>query len=153
MATDLQATMSDALVRWHTSVGAAADEKLASPDRLKASEDWGGCIDRLLSWLGTPEQLDYEEVEPPEPDVISSAIDFAFDARREQQPAPTSVGPTVDGGVAFEWRADGEFQQVEVCGIGVAEVTGIREGRVVAHFWLERDPRHRGWLIRGDAGD
>ena len=140
--------MSAAFVDPPSQSEAAPDHKLASSDRLGSQGRWDQIIDQLLRWLQSPESIGYEEFDLPTAEIIKSATDFCHDVRVWEWPLPSGFGPSVDGGITFEWRANGTLVHLELFDIGRAEVTEIHGEDVVDHYTLTRDPLHRGWLKR-----
>lgn len=143
--TETDVTISSRLVK-PPATGGADDATLGSSDEAASQEGWQKIIDELLRWSGDTSLVTYDEVESPLPERLLSAIDFAVDARDTGQSPPTAFSPSVDGGVAFEWRSGREVQVVEICGVGIVEITELGGDEVVSHYQLTRDPRHRGWL-------
>jgi len=129
--------------------GAAPDDSLANSESQQVRRQWQAVIDKLLEWLTSPEPIEYEELEPLSCDLLQTAIDFALDAQSAATSLPSAFGPSVDGGISFEWRfGDGSLMHMEVVDIGLTEITLMRAGQVLDHYWLERIPQHRGWLKR-----
>lgn len=129
--------------------GAAPDDSLASSESQQHERKWLSVIDQLLGWLTNPEAVEDPELEPLSRDLVQSALDFAYDAQHAGLLPPSAFGPSVDGGISFERRFDDtSLEHLEIVEIGLAEVTVIRSGQVLANYWLERDPQHRGWLRR-----
>jgi len=137
--------------------GPANDSDLATRPQTDNEAGWKAIIDTLLRWHALPADLEDPMLEPVRPDLIGSALDYAYDALRTnaQQhvsvPAPDSVAPTVDGTIAFE-RRDGQFVvQYDVIDIGLIEVTVLDRDSVVQHFLLRRQHPHRGWYLGQSA--
>lgn len=138
--------ISDKWLSW-PSTNAIDDSSLASSDRL---DGWSKILDLLLSWLAHPDELLYDEIDPIHPEIIRSAIDFAHDHRESHGPLPTTVGPSIDGHIAFEWQHERGVDEVEIIGVGRAILTRIIEGQVMGEFEVYRDPSNRGWKREKD---
>lgn len=119
----------------------------AAPDNLLAitpvadSYTWSDIRDTLLKWLSDPLMLEDDGIDAPTKHLIKSAIDFAHDFRNVAP--PTSVGPTPEGGISFEWRRASDIQIVEIVNVGKAERTVISGGTVLLSEELERTPPSR----------
>lgn len=134
--------ISDKRISWPTT-HAIDDSSLASSDRL---DGWSKNLDLLLSWLAHPDVLLlYDEIDPVDPEIIQSAIDFAHDHWESNGPLPTTIGPSIDGHIAFEWQHDRGVDEVEIIGEGRAIFTRIIDGHVLGEFEVFRDPSNRGW--------
>ena len=132
-----------------THGGVAPDDSLANSESQQQKRKWQAVVDKLLGWWTNPEAVGYEELEPLSVALLEAAIGFAHDAQSAGELPPTACGPSVDGGISFEWRpGDGSLIHLEVTAIGLAEVTMVRSGKVLAHYWIQRDPEHGGWLKR-----
>lgn len=143
--SETDVTASDFVAIYLTD--AAQDALLASSDSERRRSAWNRIIDQMLEWISNPELLGYPEIDPISRDLIHSAINYAIVARDALQPPiePSAVGPTSDGGIAFEWRSGDLLRIIEIVDIGRGEVTEIRGGSVVSNYMIERDPRDRGW--------
>lgn len=133
--------ISDNWIDWPTT-HATDDSSLASSDRL---DGWSKILDLLLSWLAHPDELACDEIDQVDPEIIKSAIDFVHDHRESDCPSPTTVGPTVNGHIAFEWQHNQGVDEVEVIGIGRATITNIVQGQVLGEIEIHRGPSNRGW--------
>lgn len=122
------------------STRAAADVGLATTP-VADSYTWSDIRDTLLKWLGDPLMLEDDGIDAPTRDLIKSAIDFAQDYGGVAP--PTSVGPTPEGGISFEWRRASDIQIVEIVSVGKAERTVISGGTVLLSEVLERTPPSR----------
>ena len=148
MPSNAQILCSSDDVRAYAMTGAAGkvtfwENEARSPDR----ERWSATVDRLLAWLREA-QADADRHAQA---CIETAIDFLNDFER-CLPLPTSVGLTGDGGVAFDWGAEGDIDTIEITGSGSAELTQFRKGRVVCEGRLERNPRTRKLELREPGG-
>ena len=94
-------------------------------------------VDALLhKWLGDPEQLADDGIDAPTRGLIASAIQF----HREFQPfPPTSIGPTPEGGISFEWRRGDLVEIAEIVRPGEAEHTRIRGRHILLDELLKRN--------------
>lgn len=124
------------------------DALLANSEGERRRLAWDRIIDQILEWVSNPELLAYPEIDPVSRDLIHSAIHYAVVARDARQPSiePSAVGPTSDGGIAFEWRSGELLRILEIADVGRGEVTEIRGGSVVSNYMIERDPRDGGWF-------
>jgi len=124
-----------------TKTRGAPRTSLASPDSGASAELWGDAVERMLAWRSNPER--FEPDDAPTLDVLDTAIDYAIDELDRSGPAPTSIVPSGDGRVAFEWYDQGSTMIVEFVGRGRARYTRIDAGKVVEKGVLVRNPRSR----------
>lgn len=115
--------------------GAAPDASLATAS-VAESYTWSDVRDTLLKWLGNPLMLEDDGIDPPTKELITSAIDFSLGFAGI--PAPTSVAPTPDGGISFEWRRADDLEIAEIVQVDMAEHTVISGGSVRLHEILRR---------------
>lgn len=115
---------------WQPRITAAApNDSLATA----AVKGWSDVCDTLLKWRANPLVLEDDGIDAPTRELIESALGFmSYFGLREKDPipAPTSVAPTPDGGISFEWRSGADLEIAEIVEVGKAEYTGIR-GRTV----------------------
>ena len=102
---------------------------------------WKAVIDRLLKW--SSDLSIFAPDDRPDALILRSAIDFAYDSMAEDQPAPTSMMPSGQGAIAFEWDTGRFTQIVELTGIGTGTFTSFKDGKIVAHIGISRDPETR----------
>jgi len=110
---------------------------------------WRDAIDCMLRWSNSPEI--FSPIDQPDSAVLESAIDLAFDlwdpeekhAPEMRWVAPTSIVPSGDGRIAFEWNAGNETIIIEITGEGSANATVFLGGKVVDHGPLRRNPLTR----------
>ena len=135
---------------------AATDASLATTPAADPY-DWGDVCDTLLKWRANPLMLEDDGVDAPTKNVIDSALDFSRDfglpkvnssryPAVDPIPVPTSVAPTPDGGISFEWRRADDLEIVEIVRVDEAEHTVIR-GRTVYLDELLRRDRDGRWEI------
>lgn len=124
-----------------TKTSAAPQTSLASPDSGASAELWCNAVERMLAWRSHPER--FEPDDAPTIEVLDTAIDYAEDERGRSGPAPTSIVPSGDGRVAFEWCDRGSTMIVEFVGRGRARYTIIDAGKVVKKGVLVRNPLSR----------
>lgn len=117
------------------STGAAPDTSLATAPVVD-SYSWSEVRDTLLKWLGNPLMLEDNGIDAPTKELLKSAIDFS--RYFAGIPAPTSVAPTPDGGISFEWRQADDLEIAEIVQVGMAEHTVISGGSVRLHEVLRR---------------
>lgn len=111
---------------------AASDASLATTS-FADSYGWSDVCDTLLKWLADPLDLEDDGIDAPTEELIESALAFSsFFGLRENNPvpAPTSVAPTPDGGISFEWRMGADLEIAEIVEVGKAEYTIIRGATV-----------------------
>jgi hypothetical protein len=128
------------------TTGAALSAGPMGPTR---EELWRDAIDCMLRWSSDPDI--FAPTDLPDPAVLESAMDLAFDLwdQEEERPratrwaAPTSIVPSGDGRIAFEWNNKDETVIVEIVGAGSATATVFQAGKVVEHGPLQRNPLTR----------
>jgi len=114
---------------------------LSTPATHDDAALWDDACERMLAWRSSTDQ--FEPDDAPEVDILDTAIDFAVDERTRGGPAPSSIVPSGDGRVAFEWNDRGSTMVVEFIARGRARFTRIISGKVVEKGVLVRNPKSR----------
>ena len=132
---------------WQPRITAAApNDSLATA----AVKGWSDVCDTLLKWRANPLVLEDDGIDAPSSELIESALAFSsFFGLREKDPipAPTSVGPTPEGGISFEWRRGADLEIAEIAEVGKAEYTGI-QGDAVGFNVLLRQTLDGQWVLK-----
>ena len=100
-------------------------------EEARSRERWRPYLNRLRSWLNSPDDLADDYVEAPSEQAIESAFLIANWMIYQGDPVPLRIVPTVDGGVAFEHRSDVQLQRTEVGPDGAAEFIVFVDARLV----------------------
>lgn len=140
---DAQNILSDisGMVSPFSRTHATPQTALATPAAQDDAALWDDACERMLAWRMNTDQ--FEPDDAPEIDILDTAIDFAVDERTRGGPVPTSIVPSGDGRVAFEWRYRGSTMVVEFVARGRARYTSFISGKVVAKGVLVRNPKSR----------
>lgn len=114
--------------------GAAEARSLFLPDcHLEAG--WARTVGRVSEWQAHPESVADEEFGGPSNRALEYAISFArntaFTGAFPQ--APTSVTPSSEGGVVFEWRTGGLVTIIEITASGEPEIASYSGARLLRH--------------------
>jgi hypothetical protein len=113
-----------------------------------AGDIWQDAINNaLLVWLRNPETYCEYSIEPA---CLESALDFAIDQMGRGMIPPTSISPTSDGEVCFEWRHESYIFVVTIYDHGQAEYTTFDNCVVVDEGILVRDPITRKLQLQQD---
>jgi len=102
---------------------------------------WEHAREKLLSWRSNADQFEPEDA--PDIAVLDTATDFTVDEQNRGGPAPSSIVPSGNGRVAFEWSSRGETMIVEFISRGHARYTSFVNNKVVEKGLLARNPRSR----------
>lgn len=101
---------------------------------------WAEILDTLESWkcgvaLGSPVDLG----------ALHRAIVYTRFLEHDDEPIPTRIGPTTNGGVAFEWQHGDSIIHVEIVDANSAEYTAFDGEKLVSDdelTWNEDDQRY-----------
>jgi hypothetical protein len=83
----------------------------ADTQALISRVGWQPYIDRMLSWLSNPDQIEDENIEAPSHTIIRLALDIAESLRDQSWVPPDSIVPDPNGGIVFE-RRQGDSSEV-----------------------------------------
>ena len=117
---------------------------------------WRQAIDQMLHWRSMRAKAVVLEDDMPAPEIVDTAIDFAYDQLNSDTgaSAPDSVVPSGAGRIAMEWNGGGETQIIEFTGSGVATYTIFNiEGKIAQRGFLQRNPHSRQMELRGVGQD
>ena len=96
-----------------------------------AGSDWSQILKKtLLEWYSSPAPFKDEEFPPPSRVALWDAIVLARLLERQRQPAPTSIVPSVDGGVVLERRDRSYLFIIEVLNDGRIEEIVFKNGKI-----------------------
>ena len=109
---------------------AASDDVLSPREIVDHTSTWRRVCDTLLGWWENPERLDDDEIEPPTRQVLERAMTAVADLQAKNDLPPLRVGPSVDGGVAFEWEKGDHLSRVVLLNSGGVEIDHFRAGRL-----------------------
>ncbi len=90
-------------------------------------------LDTLIGWYKTPSLLGYEEIKPPERDLLVRAADLVTQLTEP----PTSTVPDGDGGIVFERRAGAVFESFTLRSDCSVEWRWFRNGRLEQEVTFE----------------
>jgi hypothetical protein len=96
-----------------------------------AQDAWQQIIDyKLIEWGRHPEAIEEDDLIPPTPEAIPSAIEVCRAMMALSAPPPKRVVPDGDGGVVLErWGADWSVS-IEIVKDGTVELVELQQGRV-----------------------
>jgi hypothetical protein len=134
-ALEQSASISPALGRViETNVDSSACQRASRVGDNK-HEAWEELVDRtLLEWGKDPSVLEDDGVVPPSMGTITRAYEIATFLRIRGFPAPTRIVPTGDGGVAFQFEADRDFDSLEVAEDGNIECLRFSGSKLVERY-------------------
>ena len=121
--------------------GAANEELLAvtAKRREEHRRRWQEIIDsKLIEWGRDPKELADDDLVPPTPAAVDSAVQEAQvwrDARESDDefvPLPQWVVPNGDGGIVFEWREGSIARVVEILDDGSVDCAIFEDKKVVS---------------------
>lgn len=132
--------------RHEVRTGAANDELLAVAARQREARRrrWQEIIDKkLVEWGRDPEELADDDLVPPSPAAVDSAVQKAQvwrDARESDDdfvPSPQWVVPNGDGGIVFEWREESTAAVIEVFDDGSADCAIFEDNKLVSRISID----------------
>jgi hypothetical protein len=104
--------------------------RYASKENVSA---WDKLNDSLIDWgLHCEENDEGDGLEWPSRPLLASAYSLACAMRDAEVPAPSSIVPDGEGGVAFEWRAGSYFTKIELGKDGSSEFLAFDNGKLVS---------------------
>jgi hypothetical protein len=109
----------------------------AQPYQRSSRRGWGAVIDRLQSLLALEDDWDGGGARRPAPATIRYCVALARRWANDDITPPSSVSPTLEGGVVFQWQEEGTRMEAEVNEPGRAECMLSVRGQ---------KPKH--WVIR-----
>jgi hypothetical protein len=117
-----------------TGVDATSPATIDAP-RVMQSAKWKGWIDDvLLQWLDNPGQLADDDVDPPSGTILRLALDHAEKLRDQGLPAPDSIIPDANGGIAFERRCNDISEVFHFWDDGTIEYHRFRGSHLVERY-------------------
>lgn len=127
--------------RHEVRTGVANDELLAvaARQREERRRRWQEIIDKkLVEWGRDPGQVADDDLVPPSPAAVDSAVQKAQvwrDARESDDefvPLPQWVVPNGDGGIVFEWREGSIARVVEILDNGSVDCAIFEDNKLVS---------------------
>src|SRR5271154_6319814 len=86
------------------------------PPRRSSRHEWDAVLERIRCLLELEDDWDGGGARRPAPATIGSCIALArrWAYADDDFPPPSSVSPTLEGGVVLQWQAEGTRLEVEV---------------------------------------
>ena len=112
-------------------VKVATDPVGWADERGQLRQEWNTHLEALQSWLSAPDELGDDYIDAPSQETIETALALAESMIRRSYPPPTRVGPTAEGGIAFEHRVDDALERIEIDPDGDAEYTLFRNSQLI----------------------
>ena len=106
--------------------GSGVSDFLLTSSAEQPSSPWDALETELRKWQENPDAV-FEPSDQPTSDAFETAMRVVEDLR-EDFPAPSSVTPTGDGQIVFEWRTGDAVELLETAGLNRLELTSIRDG-------------------------
>jgi hypothetical protein len=95
---------------------------------------WDAVFQKLIEWGKSPGRIDEDGLEFPSFEAISQAIEVIRISDNGDEPAPNSVVPDGEGGIALNWSSGDELASIQVAHDGTVEYLKFIGARLVGRF-------------------